>query len=152
MADKKIDYIIVPENVLLCKKLPANAKLLYGYLIILCNDKGYCWASNQYFAELFNVSITSISLWITSLRKKGFITCKVYKNNRRKLFLKGVAKKLKGEEPLRKLKHIKEQQGQLESAVPAKDDFEIEEKEWVDKEGKKHKRVSIDYGEENQSQ
>ena len=145
MANKKSFCIIIPENVIYSKKIPANAKLLYGVIIELCNSKGYCWASNQYFAELFNVSTTSISLWITSLRENNFITCKVYKNNSRKLFLKGVAKKLKGEEPLRKLKHIKEQQGQHSQAVPAKDDFDIEESEWTDENGKKYKRVSIDY-------
>ena len=53
--------------------MSANAKLLYGEISALTNSKGYCWASNQYFADLYKVSIKSISNWITQLEHKKYI-------------------------------------------------------------------------------
>ena len=35
--------------------------------------KGYCFASNNYFAELYNVNKNTISLWIKELKDFGFI-------------------------------------------------------------------------------
>jgi DNA-binding transcriptional MocR family regulator len=66
-------YAIIPANVRYDKDLAPNAKLLYGEITALCNEKGYCWASNQYFAELYNVSDRTIKNWISQLADKGYI-------------------------------------------------------------------------------
>ena len=66
-------YAIIPANVRYDKDLVPNAKLLYGEITALCNDKGYCWASNQYFAELYGVSVLSIKRWVNSLVTKGYV-------------------------------------------------------------------------------
>lgn len=66
-------YAIIPANVRYDKDLAPNAKLLYGEITALCNEKGYCWATNQYFAELFNVSDRTIKNWISQLTDKGYI-------------------------------------------------------------------------------
>lgn len=66
-------YAIIPANVRYDKDLVPNAKLLYGEITVLCNEKGYCWASNQYFAELYNVSDRTIKNWISKLADKGYI-------------------------------------------------------------------------------
>jgi hypothetical protein len=47
--------------------IPANAKLLYGEISSLCNQSGYCWATNQYFAELYKVDRATISVWLSNL-------------------------------------------------------------------------------------
>ena len=71
--ERRSYYAIIPANVRYDADLPANAKLLYGEITALCNDRGYCWATNDYFAKLYNVSKTSVSKWISALIKKGYI-------------------------------------------------------------------------------
>jgi predicted transcriptional regulator len=77
---QKSYYAIIPANVRYDTELPANAKLLYGEITALCNERGYCWATNDYFASLYNVSKTSISKWISKLQERGYISCElIYK-------------------------------------------------------------------------
>lgn len=70
---QKAYYAIIPANLRYDKDLVPNAKLLYGEITALCNEKGYCWATNQYFAELYNVSDRTIKNWISQLVDKGYI-------------------------------------------------------------------------------
>ena len=74
MAEKKSYYAVIPANVRYDEQLSPNAKLLYGEITALCNSEGYCWASNKYFAELYEVTTITISRWINALIKRGYIT------------------------------------------------------------------------------
>lgn len=74
LENKKSYYAIIPANVRYDDDLTPNAKLLYGEVTALCNEKGYCWASNSYFADLYGVSNVSISKWINQLVKNGYLT------------------------------------------------------------------------------
>ncbi len=67
-------YAIIPANVRYDQDLNPNAKLLYGEITALCNEKGYCWASNSYFSDLYKVAVETVSRWISQLEKKGYIT------------------------------------------------------------------------------
>ena len=66
-------YAIIPASIRYDKRLTANAKLLYGEISALCNKEGFCWASNNYFSNLYEVSIKSISNWINQLKDLGYI-------------------------------------------------------------------------------
>ena len=80
MDEKKSYYAIIPANVRYDADLTPNAKLLYGEITALCNEKGYCWAKNKYFAELYSTSEKSITRWIKNLADKGYIETDVKVN------------------------------------------------------------------------
>ena len=67
-------YAILPANIRYDKRLSANAKLLYCELSALANVKGYCYASNNYFSELFSVDSRSVQRWLYNLKDYGYIT------------------------------------------------------------------------------
>lgn len=79
MNEKVSYYAIIPAEVRYDPDLPPNAKLLYGEITALCNETGYCWATNRYFAELYGVSVRSVQNWITALNEKKYIQIKMSK-------------------------------------------------------------------------
>jgi len=66
-------YAIIPAFIRYDKNLCANAKLLYAEITALTNSKGYCYATNRYFAELYSVSNETVSRWISKLAKCKYI-------------------------------------------------------------------------------
>lgn len=75
-------YAIIPAVVRYDKELPPAAKLMYGEIYALSNGKGYCWANNTYFAELYGVHKNTVSIWINLLIKKGYISTEIiYRDN-----------------------------------------------------------------------
>ena len=86
MKEKPSFYAIIPANIRYDKKISPNAKLLYGEITALCNDKGYCWARNSYFAELYGVSKVTVSRWIKQLSDKKYIeTEMIYKEGSKEI-------------------------------------------------------------------
>tara|TARA_R110000744_G_scaffold266254_1_gene380255 strand:+ start:1173 stop:1517 length:345 start_codon:yes stop_codon:yes gene_type:complete len=73
------DYILIPNHIK-TSNIPHGAKILYGDILSLSRD-GFCFASNKYFAQTYNVHINSISNWITSLKDKKFIKAKYGKDD-----------------------------------------------------------------------
>jgi len=67
------------------KELKANEKLLYGEITSLSNKNGYCYAQNRYFADLYGVSIETVSRWLSNLQKCGFIQIEVKRNENKEV-------------------------------------------------------------------
>lgn len=72
--DKPSYYAILTADVRYDKTLKPLARLLFAEITALCNKEGYCWASNQYFADLYEVDKTTVSGWIGQLKTRGYIT------------------------------------------------------------------------------
>lgn len=79
-------YAILPADVRYDKRLKANEKILYSEITALANAKGYCYAKNQYFAELYDVHKNTISSWISHLCELGYL--------RLELIVKGDSKEI----------------------------------------------------------
>lgn len=73
-------YAVIPATVRYDKELKASEKLLYGEITSLANRMGYCFASNRYFANLYNVTIHTVSQWFSHLEKLGYIYIEYIKN------------------------------------------------------------------------
>ena len=83
---QKSYYAIIPANVRYDPDLTPNAKLLYGEITALANEKGFCWATNDYFAKLYKVTPRTITGLINNLRTKNYIRCElVYKPNSKEI-------------------------------------------------------------------
>jgi hypothetical protein len=84
---EKSYYAIVPASVRYDEKLCPNAKLLYGEITALCNDKGYCWANNRYFSVLYNVSVRSVINWIRELETANHIVISTENENSKRYIM-----------------------------------------------------------------
>ena len=84
--DNKISYYaIIPATVRYSQELKANEKLLYGEITALSNKNGYCYAQNRYFANLYGVSIETVSRWLSHLQKLGFIKVEIKRNENKEI-------------------------------------------------------------------
>lgn len=88
MSENKPNYYaIIPANVRYDKDLSPNAKLLYGEITALCNDKGYCWANNRYFMDLYDISDRQIQRLFKQLTDKNYINIKIIDNTKRHIYI-----------------------------------------------------------------
>ncbi len=70
-------YAVIPANIRYDKDLTANAKLLYGEISALTQKNGICFATNEYFSRLYNLSERAITRLICSLKNKGYIKVEI---------------------------------------------------------------------------
>ena len=133
MKEKPNYYSVIPANVRYDENLKDKAKLLYGEITSLSDRNGYCYASNRYFANLYNVSSTTISLLIKNLIDNGYIESQIiYKegtkeilNRYLKIIKEGYLKKLKDNNT--SINNIKEENNKEEII----DLSELEDYDWI---------------------
>lgn len=78
-------YAVIPAEVRYDAELPPNAKLLYGEISALLSDEGFCYASNQYFADLFQVTTRTVSDLVAKLQDRGHISVVIRHNDKGKV-------------------------------------------------------------------
>ena len=66
-------------------ELKANEKLLYAVITVLSNKEGYCYASNNYLADLFNSKPHTISNWVSHLNKLKFIHVELIRDEKNEI-------------------------------------------------------------------
>lgn len=78
-------YAIIPSEVRYCEELKYSERLLYGEITALAGKEGYCFATNKYFAELYNVIPGTISRWISHLENLGFVQVQIIKDEKKQV-------------------------------------------------------------------
>ncbi|MGS2764368.1 helix-turn-helix domain-containing protein [Sinomicrobium sp. M5D2P9] len=73
-------YSVLPAPVRYDKRLTPNAKILYAEITSLTNQLGFCYATNRYFEELFQVSTQPINFWLKQLEDLGYIQRHLYRD------------------------------------------------------------------------
>ena len=70
-------YAVLTAEVRYSKVLKPMEKLMYAEITVLANTTGECYATNKYFAELYDVSVETVSRWIANLAKHKFINRRI---------------------------------------------------------------------------
>lgn len=79
-------YSILPAEVRYNNNLTANEKLLYSEITALTSATGECWATNEYFSRLYNITTQSISRMIKHLKDNNLIEIElIYKTNSKEI-------------------------------------------------------------------
>lgn len=73
MEEKPSYYAIIPADVRYDEELTSSAKLFYGEITALCQSQGVCWASNEYFSNLYKTNERTVQRWLKELESRGHI-------------------------------------------------------------------------------
>lgn len=130
MEERRPGYwAVIPADVRYDEVLPANAKLLYGEISALCDQRGYCYASNSYFVGLYGWSAPTIRRLLSALSEQGYIRVEIIRDKKtkeveeRRIYAGlqvGVTPPLKNER----------RSAQKKSDPPLKNDFPIKEEQY----------------------
>lgn len=80
MRDQPNYYSVIPAHIRYDDELKPMEIIMYGEITALANKYGFAYASNSYFAELYNVHKKTVSNWINHLKEKGYIWTVVTRN------------------------------------------------------------------------
>ena len=82
MEEKPNYYAIIPANVRYNENLNSSEKLFYSEITCLTQKTGECWASNNYFSQLYDVRPSSISNWVKKLENEKLIEVEYIKKGK----------------------------------------------------------------------
>lgn len=66
-------YVTLQNDLLENDSLSERAKLLYAYIESLSHQKGFCFATNRFFATHFKVSKRTINRHLVELKKANYV-------------------------------------------------------------------------------
>lgn len=70
---QKLKGLWIPAEIILNKDLSDKEKIILSMVLYLSEEKGSCFASNKYIANIVNVTPERVSKIISSLRDKEYI-------------------------------------------------------------------------------
>ena len=73
MDKEEFINVFILKSVLRDNILTFLERLLLIHIISLCKKSGYCWATNRYFCDIYNVTQVTISKSISNLATFGYI-------------------------------------------------------------------------------
>ena len=74
-------WAVLPATIRYDPNLPPNAKLLYAEISALCDEHGYCFAHNSYFAKNFEWNDKSVTRHLKTLAERGYIIVNVIRDS-----------------------------------------------------------------------
>ena len=100
-------FAIIPAYIRYNKELKFGERLMYGEITALSNKEGYCYAKNKYFADLYDVSQSTISRWISHLAELNSIDVQIIRNDKkeiieRRIYIKDTPYMQNNQYPIRK--------------------------------------------------
>ena len=78
--------IVLDDSIVKSNSINSTDKLVYGVIKALANNKGYCYASNDYISQKVNLSKRTITKSISNLRKANYIRVETI-NYQRNIYL-----------------------------------------------------------------
>ena len=83
---QKLKGLWIPAEILLNKDLSDKEKIILSMILYLSEEKGSCFASNKYIANIVNVTPERVSKIIRSLKDKGYVKVKLkYKTDSKEI-------------------------------------------------------------------
>lgn len=73
MDKEEFINVFILKSVLRDNRLTFLERLLLIHIISLCKKNNYCWATNRYFSDIYNVTTVTISKSISNLATFGYI-------------------------------------------------------------------------------
>ena len=128
MTNKPGYFSILTADVRYDKTLCPSAKLFYSEIKDLTQKEGYCGASNKYFAELYEVDISTIKRWLSSLKRAGHLEIQTEKSGLiwdRRIYINNVHEGSKRKpsktrkETLRRLENVPREANALRGQPPS---------------------------------
>ncbi len=81
--------IVIDDSIVKSNKINSTDKLVYGVIKALTNNKGYCYASNDYISKKVNLSKRTITKSIGNLKQANYIRVETT-NYQRNIYLNEV--------------------------------------------------------------
>ncbi len=78
--------IILDDSIVKSNSINSTDKLVYGVIKSLANNKGYCYANNDYISKKLNLSKRTITKSISNLKKVNYIRVETI-NYQRNIYL-----------------------------------------------------------------
>lgn len=82
------NYYLIIADVFDNTSISNNAKLLYALINNLVNNKGYCYASNEYLALRLDVKVRQIQNLLKQLCDNNYIEIKYSEQHKREIYIK----------------------------------------------------------------
>ncbi len=90
MEKEQSYFMVIPASVW-DSELSAKAMILYGHITVLANKKGFCFASNDYFAKQMKCNVRTIQRCFVELESNLFITRELcYKENSKEVDMRKI--------------------------------------------------------------
>ena len=73
-AQKPAYWAVLPAVVRYDPELPPSAKILFAEISALTDQRGFCFASNDYFRKLYGMSERTLQEQLRALKRRGYIS------------------------------------------------------------------------------